>query len=289
MDSDDDEDFVLEVKCLDDGLTTHVNPNDSGLARISDKEKMRIRNGVVLGEKLLMDKLKELDGRSSVQPGSEEAEGEEARRLLLRLYANPEKQSGLYCYAKALEAIESGLNGGFYYKHFCLASNVIGTGAKGTMKKSVLALRGMYERALFPNLDMTRSELGKIIDNDLAQNKGRIMDKITEAHNGMLSKSGNSSLGSLASSSGDDEPIFSNKNEDQKETKEEFFDANLDSEATTQSPEHDLNMGENTNPPPGCPFHVPDADIGSPAVREKSSSTSPPSPSPKNFDAIRRR
>ena len=80
-------------------------------------------------------------------------------QLLLNLYANPEKQPGLYSYAKALEAIESGLLGGFYYKHFCLASKVIGTGAKGTMMKSVLALKRMYEQALFPNLDMTRSEV----------------------------------------------------------------------------------------------------------------------------------
>ena len=94
--------------------------------------------------------------------------------LLLDLYSKPEKQPGLYSYAKALEAIESGLNGGFYYKHFCLASNVIGTGAKGTMNKSVKALKVMYEKALFPNLDIVRSELGKKIDAELLHKKGKI-------------------------------------------------------------------------------------------------------------------
>jgi tryptophan 2,3-dioxygenase len=106
----------------------------------------------------------------------------EQQALLLNLYSKPEKQPGLYSYAKALEAIESGLNGGFYYKHFCLASNVIGTGAKGTMNKSVKALKTMYERALFPNLDVVRSELGKKIDAELLHKKGKIMDSITKTH-----------------------------------------------------------------------------------------------------------
>ena len=69
-----------------------------------------------------MERLIELDGnrlRSAFDSG-EDIEAKK-RELLLNLYANPEKQPGLYSYAKALEAIESGLLGGFYYKHFCLA------------------------------------------------------------------------------------------------------------------------------------------------------------------------
>lgn len=31
--------------------------------------------------------------------------------------------------------------GGFYYKHYCLAANVIGSEAKGTMRRAVAALK----------------------------------------------------------------------------------------------------------------------------------------------------
>ena len=49
--------------------------------------------------------------------------------------------------------MESSLLGGFYYKHYMLANNVIGSMAKGTMNKSVKALRSTYEVLVFPVLD----------------------------------------------------------------------------------------------------------------------------------------
>ena len=50
---------------------------------------------------------------------------------LLEVYEEPDSHAGLYNYAKALEDVEAGLLAGFFYKHFCLASNVIGSESKG--------------------------------------------------------------------------------------------------------------------------------------------------------------
>jgi len=106
---------------------------------------------------------------------AEELSDEEEQEILMYLYQNPDKLPDLYAYAKALECIESGLLGGFYYKHFCLASNVIGSTAKGTMNKSVKALKIGYEKGIFQNLDVVRASLGDVIDAELSQFKGRIM------------------------------------------------------------------------------------------------------------------
>ncbi len=54
---------------------------------------------------------------------------------LLEVYEEPDSHAGLYNYAKALEDVEAGLLAGFFYKHFCLASNVIGSESKGEKKK----------------------------------------------------------------------------------------------------------------------------------------------------------
>ncbi len=78
---------------------------------------------------------------------------DEFEQALVLVYSAPETYSLLYAYVKSLEAVESALLGGFYYKHFMLASNVIGSQAKGTMNKSVQALRATYETACFPILD----------------------------------------------------------------------------------------------------------------------------------------
>jgi hypothetical protein len=64
--------------------------------------------------------------------------------------------TGLYNYAKALEEVEAGLLGGFFYKHFRLAASVIGSDARGTMRSAVAALKRTYEQALFPQLDAVR-------------------------------------------------------------------------------------------------------------------------------------
>lgn len=104
----------------------------------------------------------------------------DSQKLLMHLYSAPEKQPGLYAYAKALECIESGLQGGFYYKHYCLAANVIGSSAKGTMNKAVHMLEVTYEKSLFPDLDAVRAQLGKKIDSELRHNKGKIMDVIEQ-------------------------------------------------------------------------------------------------------------
>lgn len=68
----------------------------------------------------------------------------------------PTRTAGLYNYCKALEAVETGLLGGFFYRHFCLATNVIGSEARGTMKRAVAALKAGYEAPVFPLLDRCR-------------------------------------------------------------------------------------------------------------------------------------
>merc|ERR1711871_939026 len=110
--------------------------------------------------------------------GDRRQDDELLKSALLELYEHPERQPGLYNYAKSLEIVESSLLGGFYFRHFCLASNVIGSTAKGTMKKSVAALKKTYEKQLFPSLDITRSALGAKLDAQLIQYKGRIMEEI---------------------------------------------------------------------------------------------------------------
>lgn len=50
---------------------------------------------------------------------------------VLEIYEEPDAYAGLYNYAKALEDVEAGLLAGFFFKHYCLASNVIGSQSKG--------------------------------------------------------------------------------------------------------------------------------------------------------------
>jgi tryptophan 2,3-dioxygenase len=88
----------------------------------------------------------------------------------------------LYNYAKALEDVESGLLGGFYFKHFRLASNVIGSDARGTMRRAVQGLKSTYETPVFPILDRVRSGLGAKVDAELAHVKGRMMQEIIDTH-----------------------------------------------------------------------------------------------------------
>ncbi|GBG27115.1 Nematode resistance protein-like HSPRO2 [Hondaea fermentalgiana] len=107
-------------------------------------------------------------------------EDENVQDALLELYAHPERQPAIYEYIKSLEIVESALIGGFYQKHFILATNVIGSAAKGTMKMSVMALKKTFEKPVFPVLDHARSELGRITDERLAHLKGRIMYAIEE-------------------------------------------------------------------------------------------------------------
>lgn len=111
---------------------------------------------------------------------TEDHESEEVQEALLELYAHPEHQPAIYEYIKSLEIVESALIGGFFQKHFILATNVIGSGAKGTMKMSVQALKKGFEKPVFPVLDYARTELGRRTDERLAHLKGRIMDKIEQ-------------------------------------------------------------------------------------------------------------
>ena len=53
---------------------------------------------------------------------------------LLEIYEDPDAHAGLYNYAKALEDVEAGLLAGFFHKHYCLASNVIGSQSKGMLR-----------------------------------------------------------------------------------------------------------------------------------------------------------
>jgi hypothetical protein len=140
-------------------------------------------------------------------------EGEAAVvRALLRVYMAPEVYSGMHDYAKALELLESAILGGFYYRHYSLAVNVIGSASRGmtlsiasfritflgvildrasisdcllfsgTMNRSVKALKTAYETCLFPCLDEARTLLGSVMDQHplLLPNKGRIMAEIEE-------------------------------------------------------------------------------------------------------------
>ena len=100
---------------------------------------------------------------------------------LAHLFAPPSLPApcaGLYNYCKALEALETGLLGGFFYKHYCLATNVIGSAARGTMKRAVSALKAGYETPVFGLLDRCRVALGARIDAEVADRKGRLMDAI---------------------------------------------------------------------------------------------------------------
>lgn len=80
---------------------------------------------------------------------------------ILEIYKRPDIYTGLNDYAKALEYAESSLLGGFFFKHFLLACNVIGVDAKGTMNRAVKALKYTFETPLFPVLDKLRSDLGR--------------------------------------------------------------------------------------------------------------------------------
>ncbi|KAA6422051.1 MAG: hypothetical protein FRX49_08069, partial [Trebouxia sp. A1-2] len=120
-------------------------------------------------------------------PDPQQSAAAEAREVklkgLLEVYEEPDSHAGLYNYAKALEDVEAGLLAGFFYKHFCLASNVIGSESKGTgymgsTNRAITALKATFQTPLYPLLDQVRSALGAKIDLELAHLKGRIMDNI---------------------------------------------------------------------------------------------------------------
>ena len=79
---------------------------------------------------------------------------------LISIYKEPSAFPGLYEYCKALESIDSAIIGGFYYKHFLLATNVLGMSAKGTTNKTVKSLKNSYEMSIFPILYSVRVNLG---------------------------------------------------------------------------------------------------------------------------------
>ena len=84
-------------------------------------------------------------------PDSQQSAMAEAREVklkgLLEVYEEPDSHAGLYNYAKALEDVEAGLLAGFFYKHFCLASNVIGSESKGEAD----AVQSPYKPAVWPS------------------------------------------------------------------------------------------------------------------------------------------
>ncbi len=63
-------------------------------------------------------------------------------------------------------------------QHYCLATNVIGSEARGTMRRAVQALKAGYETPVFPLLDACRVALGARLDAEFAHRKGRIMQGI---------------------------------------------------------------------------------------------------------------
>ena len=102
---------------------------------------------------------------------------------LTLIYQNPDKKSHrpLYTYAKSLEDVESSLCH-FFYQHFCLAQNVIGSDARGTMRLPVQALKRTYEKSIFPELDRIRSHLGVIVERERSSVKGRMMNDIMQKY-----------------------------------------------------------------------------------------------------------
>jgi tryptophan 2,3-dioxygenase len=80
---------------------------------------------------------------------------------LINIYSDPSSSAGIYEYCKSLESIESAIIGGFYYKHFLLATNVLGMSAKGTTNKTVMSLKNSVESSIFPVLYSVRVNLGK--------------------------------------------------------------------------------------------------------------------------------
>ena len=79
--------------------------------------------------------------------GSAASEAAAAQQsAILAVYQQPDRHAGLYNYAKALESVESALLGGFYYKHFLLAKNVIGTSAKGKRAQPAAAFAWLLTR-----------------------------------------------------------------------------------------------------------------------------------------------
>jgi tryptophan 2,3-dioxygenase len=114
-------------------------------------------------------------------PGADAASTPRLHAALLRVYARPESYPDLYGYARALEDLEAGLLV-FFYKHFRLAASVIGSDARGTMRRAVSALKSSYETPLFPELDAARSGLGAAADAALAPRKGALMAEILERY-----------------------------------------------------------------------------------------------------------
>ena len=107
---------------------------------------------------------------------------EEVGLALMEVYENPELNKDWYTFAKSLEDLESGLLGGFYYKHFSLATNVIGNDAKGTSESTVRALKVTYENPVFLVLDRVKHALGVKMDSQNEALKGRVMDRIVKAY-----------------------------------------------------------------------------------------------------------
>ena len=79
---------------------------------------------------------------SAQQPVSQTASAGKQATLdsLLEIYEEPDAYAGLYNYAKALEEVEAGLLAGFFFKHYCLASNVIGSQSKGDLYRCTLCI-----------------------------------------------------------------------------------------------------------------------------------------------------
>lgn len=131
----------------------------------------------------LMDPLYE--SLLNISPGKATKEDEALfKDYLTIIYEYPDKFPCLYEYCKAMECIESALLGGFYYKHYMLAANVIGTKTRGTgttTNKSIdELLQHTYSQPCFPILNEIRGELGSIIDKKFSHNDAKIMDKIVE-------------------------------------------------------------------------------------------------------------
>ena len=67
----------------------------------------------------------EVAALAATTPAAAAAAGEGGKgdgvAAILSVYEDPDAHVGLYSYAKALETVEAGLLGGFYYQHFRLA------------------------------------------------------------------------------------------------------------------------------------------------------------------------
>lgn len=99
---------------------------------------------------------------------------------VMELYSKPDNNAHLHNYAMALESIDTAIVKGFFYSHYRLASSVIGSSSKGSIKVDVQYLKNKCDTVIFPVLDSARVRLHSEFDKILESRKGRMTLEIDE-------------------------------------------------------------------------------------------------------------